>query len=64
MSWDSLDFGDESRPVDQLLLWHFRQAVFANMREAGEPVFESDFPPGLDMVDEIIIFNGAHDSGT
>jgi len=25
------------RPVDQLLRWHFRQAVLANMRGAGEP---------------------------
>lgn len=31
--------------VDQLLRWHFRQAVLANMRGAGEPVFENDFPP-------------------
>lgn len=25
--------------------WHFRQAVLANMRGAGQPVFENDFPP-------------------
>jgi len=41
------------RPADQLLRWHFRQAVFTNMRSAGEPVFENDFPPGSDMVGEI-----------
>lgn len=41
------------RPVDPLLRWHFRQAVLANMRGAGEPVFENDFPPGTDMVGEI-----------
>ena len=42
------------RPVDQLLRWHFRQAVFANMRGAGEPMFEHDFPPGSDMISEIL----------
>ncbi|KAF8424379.1 hypothetical protein EV426DRAFT_642349 [Tirmania nivea] len=45
------DFGnDECRPVDELLRWHFRQAVLANMRGAGEPVFEVDFPPGSDVI--------------
>ncbi|KAH8710195.1 HNH endonuclease-domain-containing protein [Phaeosphaeriaceae sp. PMI808] len=44
------------RPVDQLLRWHFRQAVLANMRGAGEPRFEHDFPPGSDIVGDI--FNG------
>ncbi|PUU82978.1 hypothetical protein B9Z19DRAFT_937281, partial [Tuber borchii] len=28
---------DPSRPVDQLLRWHFRQAVLANVRGQGEP---------------------------
>ena len=42
------------RPVDQLLRWHFRQAVLANMRGAGEPIFEHDFPPGSDIVGEIL----------
>ena len=42
------------RPVDQLLRWHFRQAVFANMRGEGEPSFECDFPPGSDIVGDII----------
>ncbi|KAG0137886.1 HNH endonuclease-domain-containing protein [Tuber indicum] len=37
----------------RLLRWHFRQSVLANMRGAGEPVFESDFPPGMDMMEEI-----------
>lgn len=41
------------RPVDQLLRWHFRQAVLANMRDAGVPAFEHDFPPGSDMAGEI-----------
>ncbi|KAK9355559.1 hypothetical protein V1523DRAFT_438386 [Lipomyces doorenjongii] len=39
---------------DKLLRWHFRQAVLANMRGAGEPIFETDFPPGSDMVGEIM----------
>ncbi|KAG0136918.1 HNH endonuclease-domain-containing protein [Tuber indicum] len=39
---------------DELLRWHFRQSVLANMRGAGEPVFEHDFPPGTDMVGEIL----------
>lgn len=42
-----------SGQVDQLLRWHFRQAVLANMRGAGEPVFENEFPPGSDMAGEI-----------
>jgi hypothetical protein len=44
---------DPQRPVDELLRWHFRQAVLANMRGAGEPVFEHDFPPGSDIVGQI-----------
>ncbi|PGH05646.1 hypothetical protein GX51_02805 [Blastomyces parvus] len=35
---------------DELLRWHFRQSVLANMRGVGEPIFESDFPPGSDMM--------------
>ncbi|MCJ1256007.1 hypothetical protein MMC24_003826 [Lignoscripta atroalba] len=41
------------RPVDQLLRWHFRQAVLTNMKGTGEPIFEHDFPPGSDMAGEI-----------
>ena len=44
---------DPHRVSDELLRWHFRQCVLANMRGAGEPVFEHDFPPGTDMVKEI-----------
>ncbi|KAK9365214.1 hypothetical protein V1509DRAFT_414183 [Lipomyces kononenkoae] len=44
---------DERHVRDELLRWHFRQAVLANMRGAGEPYFEMDFPPGTDMVAEI-----------
>jgi hypothetical protein len=45
---------DPHRPVDQLLRWHFRQAVLANVRGAGEPIFECDFPPGSDKMGEIM----------
>ncbi len=45
---------DPQRPVDQLLRWHFRQAVLANMRGAGVPRFEHDFPPGSDIVSDIL----------
>ena len=45
---------DPKRPVDQVLRWHFRQAVLANMRGEGEPVFECDFPHGSDIVGEIM----------
>ncbi|KAK9367465.1 hypothetical protein V1509DRAFT_566789 [Lipomyces kononenkoae] len=39
---------------DELLRWHFRQAVLANMRGVGEPVFGMDFPLGSDMMGEIL----------
>ncbi|PUU79019.1 hypothetical protein B9Z19DRAFT_1047514 [Tuber borchii] len=42
------------RPVDQVLRWHFRQAVLVNMKGAGEACFETDFPPGSDMIGEIM----------
>lgn len=42
------------RVADDLLRWHFRQSVLANMKGAGEPIFEHDFPPGTDMVKEIL----------
>ncbi|KAK9428328.1 hypothetical protein V1505DRAFT_377388, partial [Lipomyces doorenjongii] len=46
---------DDRRASDELLIrGDFRQAVLANMRGAGEPVFETDFPPGSDMMGEII----------
>ncbi|KAK9335036.1 hypothetical protein LIPSTDRAFT_74472 [Lipomyces starkeyi NRRL Y-11557] len=48
------DPSDNRRVSDELLRWHFRQAVLANMREAGEPSFETDFPPGTDMMGEIL----------
>ncbi|KAL1970611.1 hypothetical protein VTN77DRAFT_4255 [Rasamsonia byssochlamydoides] len=43
-----------SRPPDELLNWHFRQAILTNMKGMGEPCFENDFPPGSDMVGQIL----------
>ncbi|ELR03632.1 hypothetical protein VC83_03464 [Pseudogymnoascus destructans] len=45
---------DPQRPVDQLFRWHFRQAVLVNMKGAGAPEFEHDFPPGADQIGEIL----------
>lgn len=45
---------DPQRPPDELLRWHFRQAVLVNMKGAGEPVFEHDFPPGSDIIGDIL----------
>ncbi|KAI5791713.1 HNH endonuclease-domain-containing protein [Peziza echinospora] len=47
------DADDVHHVADDLLRWHYRQSVLANMRGAGEPIFEHDFPPGTDMVREI-----------
>ena len=44
---------DPRRAVDPLLRWHFRQAVLVNMKGAGMPVFEYDYPPGSDMLGDI-----------
>ncbi|CAK7200490.1 hypothetical protein SEUCBS139899_003186 [Sporothrix eucalyptigena] len=44
---------DVRRPPDELLWWHFTQAVLANVRGAGAPIFEHDFPPGSDIMGEI-----------
>ena len=51
---DQQFLNDPHRPVDQLLCWHFRQAVLVNVRGLGEPAFEFDFPPGSDMMGEIM----------
>ncbi|KAK9358503.1 HNH endonuclease-domain-containing protein [Lipomyces starkeyi] len=48
------DPNSEQSARDELLRWHFRQAVLANMRGDGEPIFEFDFPPGSNMVGEIM----------
>ncbi|KAG0634178.1 HNH endonuclease-domain-containing protein [Tuber brumale] len=45
---------DPHRVSDHLLRWHFRQSVLANVRGAGEPIFEHDFPPGTDSVGEVL----------
>lgn len=39
--------------MDELLRWHFRQAVLTNIRGVGEPIYEHDFPPGSDILGEI-----------
>jgi len=44
---------DPQRPPDSLLRWHFRQAVLANVKGLGEPIFEFDFPPGSDIMGQI-----------
>ena len=44
---------DPNRVCDELLRWHFRQSVLANMKGAGAPLFEHDFPPGSDMLGEL-----------
>jgi hypothetical protein len=46
--------GNPQRPPDELFRWHFRQAVLTNMKGAGEPCFEHDFPPGSDIVGDIL----------
>lgn len=51
---DSALLNDLRRPHPDLLRWHFRQAVLANVRGAGEPLLEHDFPPGSDMMGEIL----------
>ncbi|KAK9241408.1 hypothetical protein V1525DRAFT_429152 [Lipomyces kononenkoae] len=40
--------------TDNILFWHFQQAVLANMRGAGEPIFDEDIPPGSDAMDAIL----------
>ena len=42
------------RPPDDLLRWHFRQAVLVNVKGVGEPTFEHDFPPGSDVMGMIM----------
>ncbi|KAK9375624.1 uncharacterized protein V1513DRAFT_463755 [Lipomyces chichibuensis] len=48
------DPNGEGAVRDELLRWHFRQAVLANMRGDGEPSFEMDFTPGTDMMGDIL----------
>ncbi|PUU81425.1 hypothetical protein B9Z19DRAFT_1113409 [Tuber borchii] len=51
---DQLFLNHPHRPVDELFRWHFRQAVLANMKGIGEPCFETDFPPGSDIMGQIM----------
>ena len=44
------DRTNPSSVSDEILRWHFRQSVLTNMRGSGEPVFETDFPPGTDQI--------------
>ena len=56
---------DPLRPPDELLRWHFRQAVIANMKGLGEPLLESESesPPGSDIMDGIISGPEAGENG-
>lgn len=38
----------------ELLRWYYRQSILANMRGRGEPIWEHDFPPGCDMMGEMM----------
>ena len=42
------------RPPDDLLRWHFRQAVLVNMKGVGQPTFEDDFRAGSDVMSSIM----------
>ena len=44
------DPDNPNRVSDEFLRWHFRQAVLGNVRGNGEPIFETDFPPGSDIM--------------
>ncbi|KAK9342072.1 hypothetical protein V1522DRAFT_417341 [Lipomyces starkeyi] len=48
------DLEDPHHVNDNILFWHFQQAVLANMRGADEPVFDEDIPPGSDTMDAIL----------
>ena len=39
---------------DSLLRWHFRQCVFANMRGAGEPIWDYDWSDSGDVVGRVL----------
>ena len=45
---------DHRRPPDELLRWHFRQAVLENMRGEGELMFEHDLPHESDIMGKIM----------
>ncbi|KAI9811661.1 MAG: hypothetical protein M1826_003113 [Phylliscum demangeonii] len=44
------DRTDPRSVPDELLRWHFRQAVLANVMGAGEPTWDFDNPPGSDVM--------------
>ncbi|KAK9319413.1 hypothetical protein V1517DRAFT_266338, partial [Lipomyces orientalis] len=44
------DFNHPHQVNDSILFWHFQQAVLANMRGVGEPIFDEDIPPGSDTI--------------
>ncbi|KAI9823519.1 MAG: hypothetical protein M1826_007731 [Phylliscum demangeonii] len=44
------DRTDPRSVPDKLLRWHFRQAVLANVKGDGEPVWDFDNPPGSDVM--------------
>ncbi len=44
------NFNNPDRVSDDLLQWHFWQCVLTNMQGAEEPVFETDFLDGTDMM--------------
>ncbi|KAJ5908953.1 hypothetical protein N7495_001635 [Penicillium taxi] len=46
--------GDSNRVSDDLLRWHWQQSLLYHMKAAAEPSWESDFPPGSDMIGEIL----------
>ncbi|KAK9385248.1 hypothetical protein V1515DRAFT_617505 [Lipomyces mesembrius] len=47
------DRGHPHHLNDKILFWHFQQAVLANMRGAGEPIFDEVIPSGSDTMNAI-----------
>ena len=48
------DAADPRRVADSLLQWHFRNAVLANVKGAGEPQWDYDLSPGGDLIGQIM----------
>ncbi|KAJ5908341.1 hypothetical protein N7495_001023 [Penicillium taxi] len=46
--------GDPNRVSDDFLRWHWQQTLLFHMKGVAESGWESDFPPGSDMVGEIL----------
>ncbi|KAG0128371.1 hypothetical protein HOY82DRAFT_489232 [Tuber indicum] len=53
-SLDPTFLNNTLRPSAVLLRWHFRQAVLTNVKGQGEPCFETDLPPGSDIMGKIM----------